>query len=241
VPPTIDDGYGLGVGTSVGALTPALPISTEPNGIPGRVAPPGDREGIAVDDAPLLLALVPQVAAVAPPPGIVAPVPAPIAIPPPSKVVLEPDIPDDALPMAEHVVPVPVIPIVPVGGGLRPGDAISVAPMGIPAGEVGEFGVMPSGEVTPIPGVGLPIPPTWAKAELLPNSAASIAAINARRISISIVMTQRPGRRGHTEPVRRPRSIADPIARCLRDPADFVAGLLRMVECRILLKADLRN
>jgi hypothetical protein len=68
--------------------------------------------------------------------------------------------------------------------------------MGIPAGGTGEPGAMPSGEVAPISVVGLlPIPPTCAKTGLQPKSAASIAAINARRIVISIVLTQRSGRR----------------------------------------------
>ena len=88
--------------------------------------------------------------------------------------------------------PFPVIPIAPVGAGLSPGDASSVAPMGIPAGATGEPGAMPSGEVAPIPGVGLPIPPTCANAGEQPKNAACIAAINARRIMISIV--RRSGR-----------------------------------------------
>jgi hypothetical protein len=102
--------------------------------------------------------------------------------------VLEPDIADDVL---EHVAPLAVIPIeaVPGSAGLIPGDASSVAPMGIPVGATGEPGTIPSGEVAPIPGVGLPIPPTWAKAGLQPKSAASIAAAIARRILILHVLT----------------------------------------------------
>jgi hypothetical protein len=210
VPPGIDDGYGLGVGTTGAALTPALPISTEPNGIPVRAAPPGDTDGIAADDA-ALLELVPHVPEVAAPPGSDVPVPAPIAVPPPSKVVPEPDVPDEGLPAAEHVVPVPVIPIVPVGIGLRPGDASSVEPMGIPVGGTDEPGVIPSGEVAPMPGVGLPIPPTCAKAELPPMSTVSIAAINARRIVVSIVLTQ-PTRPARQRRAKRTISLALPIS-----------------------------
>jgi hypothetical protein len=81
-----------------------------------------------------------------------------------------------------------------VGAGLSPGDASSVAPMGIPAGETGEPGAMPSGEVAPILGIGLPIPPTCANAGMQPKSAACIAAINTRRTMISIVRAQRSGR-----------------------------------------------
>jgi hypothetical protein len=183
VPRSVDDGNGLGVGTSGAALSPPLPISTEPSGIPVRGEPPGDMGDVAA----LPVALVPQAADIAALPG--SDVPVPIPIPPPSKLVLEPDIPDDWLPVVEQLVLLPVIPIevVPVGAGLSPGDASPVAPMGTPVGATAVPGAMPNGEVAPIPGVGLPIPPTCAKAGLQPNSAASIAAANARRIWISIV------------------------------------------------------
>ncbi len=188
MPLPIVEGFGLGVGTTSNGLTPALPISTEPNGIPVRGRPPGD----AGDVAALVVELVPQAPDIAALPG--SDVPVPVPVPPPSKVVLEPDIPDDGLPMTKHVVPSPVIPIVPAGAPLSPGDASSVAPMGIPAGGTGEPAAMPSGEVAPIPGVGLPIPPTCANAGMQPKSAACIAAINTRRIMISIVRAQRSGR-----------------------------------------------
>jgi hypothetical protein len=192
MPLPIVEGFGLGVGTTSNGLTPALPISTEPNGIPVRAAPPGDVGDVAADDEALLLELVPQAPDIAAPPA--NDVPAPVPVPPPSKVVLEPDIPGDGLPVVKHVVPFPVIPNVPAAAGLSPGDASSVAPMGIPAGETGEAGAMPSGEVAPIPGVGLPIPPTCANAGMQPKSAACIAIINTRRIMISIVRAQRSGR-----------------------------------------------
>jgi hypothetical protein len=85
--------------------------------------------------------------------------------------------------MTGQVVPFPVIPIVPGGAGLTPGDVSSVAPMGIPVGATGELGDMPSGEVAPILGVGLPIPPTCATAGVQLKRAACIAAINTRRMS----------------------------------------------------------
>jgi hypothetical protein len=109
---------------------------------------------VAADDEALLLELVPHVPEVAAPLGNDVPVPTPS--PPPSKFVLEPDIPDDGLPMTKHVVPFPVIPIAPAGTPRRPGDVSSVAPMGIPVGGPGEPAAMPRGEVAP--GVGLPIP-----------------------------------------------------------------------------------
>ena len=96
MPLPIVEGFGLGVGTTSNGLTPALPISTEPNGIPVRGAPPGEVGDVAADDEALLLELVPHVPEVAAPPGNV---PVPTPSPPPSKFVLEPDIPDDGLPM----------------------------------------------------------------------------------------------------------------------------------------------
>jgi hypothetical protein len=188
MPLPIVEGFGLGVGTTSNGLTPALPISTEPNGIPVRGRPPGD----AGDVAALLVELVAQAPDNAALPG--SDVPVPVPVPPPSKVVLEPDIPDDGLPVTKHVVPFPVIPIVPAGAPLSPGDASSVAPMGIPAGGTGEPDAMPSGEVALIPGVGLPILPTCANAGMQPKSAACIAAINTCRIMISIIRAQRSGR-----------------------------------------------
>src|SRR5580704_19470650 len=89
MPLPIVEGFGLGAGTTSNGLTPALPISTEPNGIPVRAAPPGD----VGDVAALLVKLLPQAPDSAALPG--SDVPVPIPVPPPSKVVLEPDIPDD--------------------------------------------------------------------------------------------------------------------------------------------------
>jgi hypothetical protein len=91
--------------------------------------------------------------------------------------------------MIGHVVPLPVIPIVPVGAGLTPGDVSSVAPMGIPVGTTCELGAMPRGEVAPILGVWPPIPPTCAKTGVQPRSMACIAAINTRGIMIPNVLT----------------------------------------------------
>jgi hypothetical protein len=48
-------GYGLGAVTTVDGLTPALPVSTEPNGTPIRATPPGDADDVATDDKALLL------------------------------------------------------------------------------------------------------------------------------------------------------------------------------------------
>ena len=148
-------------------LTPALPISNEPNGIPVRAAPPGVVGDVAATDEAMLLEVVPHGPDIAMLPGIDVPVP--IAIPPPSKVVGEPDIADE-------------VPVVVQGNGLSPGDASCVAPMGIPVGATDEPGVMPSGEVAPMPGVGLPIPPTCAKAESQLSSTAAAVTIAKRVI-----------------------------------------------------------
>src|SRR3977135_1769844 len=86
MPLPIVEGFGLGVGTTSNGLTPALPISTEPNGSPVRGAPPGGGGDGAADEEALLLELVPHVPEVAAPPGNV---PVPPASPPPSKFVLE--------------------------------------------------------------------------------------------------------------------------------------------------------
>jgi hypothetical protein len=116
---------------------------------------------------------IPEVAAV-------AAAPVPTAIPPPSKLAVDPNIPDGEVPRVEHDVPLVGVEIVPVtmGPGLTPGDAISVEPRGMPVGETVEPVVMPSGEVAPMLGVGLAIPLTCAMAALQITSAGRTAAIN---------------------------------------------------------------
>jgi hypothetical protein len=73
------------------------------------------------------------------------------------------------------------------GAGLSPGVANSVAPNGTPLGPTGPVAeLMPNGEVTPIPGIGLPIPATCAKTGLQARSVAREAAISSRRMIASI-------------------------------------------------------
>jgi len=81
MPLPVIGGDGMGAGTTSNGLTPALPISTEPNGIPVRAAPPGKVGDVAADNEALLLELVPHVPEVAALPGNV---PVPTPIPPPS-------------------------------------------------------------------------------------------------------------------------------------------------------------
>jgi hypothetical protein len=196
------------VGTAAGELTPRFPISVDPNGIPVRATPPGV---VGVEDAVMLLepephipdmpevcsisevADTPDVAEIAddvespgevviPDAAAVAGAVVPMAIPPPSKLALDPNIDDDAVPRVEHAVPLVGMEIVPVaspGAGLTPGDAISVEPSGMPVGETGEpVAAMPSGEVVPTVGVGLTMPLTCAIAALQMTSAGKIAAIS---------------------------------------------------------------
>jgi len=71
-------------------------------------------------------------------------------------------------------VPLPGIAIVPVelaGSGLTPGDASSVAPIGIPVAPTDVLGLIPNGEVVPSEGVGMT--PTWANAGLHSNGQAA--------------------------------------------------------------------
>jgi hypothetical protein len=192
----IDGGAdGLTERTSGGGLRPPVPSSVEPNGIPTR--PTDDGEPIPVGD---------EADAAGPDTGLLA-IPAQVpdavpAVPPPSKIVVEPDVPavdvsmpDDIpaveLPRPEHALPGTA----PEGDkgdtpdviGLTPGDASSVAPRGIPVGATAGAGPMPSGDVMPSgdkPG-DVPTPPTCAAAGPQPKSAVTTAAINKRVIAVS--------------------------------------------------------
>jgi hypothetical protein len=125
----------------------------------------------------------------------------PAATPPPSKLAVDPNIPDGEVPKVEHVVLLPGIAIAPVtvGAGLTPGDAISVAPSGMPVGDTAKPVPMPSGEVAPMVGVGLAIPLTCAMAALQTKSAGRTAAIN--EILTGVLRLQTASRR------RTPASI----------------------------------
>jgi hypothetical protein len=183
--PTV--GNTLIVGTAAAELTPRLLISIEPNGIPVRALPPdvvGDVD-VGVDDEAILLEPAPHIPddpdvcsapedvdipddvdvpdiAVVPDVAAVAGAADPAATPPPSKLAVDPNIPDGEVPVVEHVVPLPGIEIVPVtplvGPGLIPGDASSVAPIGIPVPPTDTPGLLPSGEVMPSEGVGATAP-----------------------------------------------------------------------------------
>jgi hypothetical protein len=148
------------------------------------------------------VAVVPAVAGVA----------VPVAIPPPSKVAVDPNIPEGAVPRVEHVVPLLGIAVVPgekVGAGLIPGDASSVEPSGIPVGETVEPVPIPSGEVAPMVGVGVAIPVTCATATLLTNSTGITEAINANLIPVPGLPAASPPR----EPMSRSFATIQPGAR----------------------------
>jgi hypothetical protein len=199
-------GVTLNVGTAAAELTPRFPISVDPIGIPVRGPPPGvvGDVDVGVEDAAMLLdpephipdmpevcsmpevVDIPDVADIPddvdiPDVAAVAGAAVPIAIPPPSKLAVDPNIDDGAVPMVEHVVLLLGIASVPVaspGAGLTPGDAISVEPRGMPVGETAEPVPIPSGEVAPRVGVGVAIPLTCAMATLQTTRAGKIAAIN---------------------------------------------------------------
>lgn len=214
------------VGTAAAELTPRLPISVEPSGIPVRAVPPGAMGDVDVgvdEDATLLepephipdnpdvcsipdvvdipeLDEVPDIAVesdMAPVAGGVLPT----VIPPPSKPEVDPNIPVGEVPKVEQPVPaiVPVAVIVPVvGAGLTPGEAISVAPSGIPVPPTDVVGPIPSGEVASSEGVA-GIVPIWARAGLNPEMDRTTAIMTACFIGmflncIAWRLTRRVGR-----------------------------------------------
>ena len=158
------------IGTAAAELTPRLPISVEPIGMPVRGTPPGVVGAVGVDDAARLpepaphMLWVPDVSIRADVGGIpddiagvaiaLCGVTVPTGMPPPSKLAADPNIVDGAVPMVEHTV-LPMMPVEGSGAGLTPGDAISVAPNGMPVPPTGALGTMPSGEVAESEGVGI--------------------------------------------------------------------------------------
>jgi hypothetical protein len=199
-------GNAVGSGTAGVELMPRLPISNEANGILVRAPPPSvvGEVDVGADDAARLLEPEPHIPdipdvssipedaedvdiAVVPEDDAVAGTAVPTAIPPPSKLAVDPNISEGGVAVVEHAVPllvvgIVIVPVTPVGNGLSPGDVISVAPNGIPVGELVEPVVMPSGEVAPIIGVGVTVPSngssTCAIARLPTRSAGSTVIIS---------------------------------------------------------------
>jgi hypothetical protein len=156
------------IGTGAAELTPRLPISVEPIGMPVRGTPPGVVGAVGVDDAARLPAPAPHMlwvpdvsirAEVGEIPDddiaiVLGGVTVPTGMPPPSKLVADPNIVEGAVPMVEHTV-LPMMPVVGSGIGLTPGEVISVAPNGMPVPPTGALGTMPSGDVAESEGVGI--------------------------------------------------------------------------------------
>jgi hypothetical protein len=173
----------------VGADDAARLLEPEPHipDIPDVSSIPEDAEDVGIADV-IDVADVDDVdIAVVPEDDAVAGAAVPTAIPPPSKLAVDPNISEGGVAVVEHAVPLPVVgivivPVTPVGNGLSPGDVISVAPNGIPVGELVEPVVMPSAEVAPIIGVGVTVPSngssTCAIARLPTRSAGSTVAIS---------------------------------------------------------------
>ncbi len=159
------------IGTAAAELTPRLPISVEPIGMPVRGTPPDVVGDVGADDAATLLEPAPHMlwlpdvsirADVAGIPDddiagiaiVLGGVTVPTGMPPPSKLAADPNIDDGAVPIVEHTV-LPMMPVEGSGAGLTPGEVISVAPNGMPVPPTGAPGTMPSGEVTESEGVGI--------------------------------------------------------------------------------------
>lgn len=202
-----------GIGTGAAELTPRLPISDEPSGMPGGGTPPAAVDD-GLDDAVTLVepephmpdipdvstvpdspdvgetaGIMPGVAAVSPAIAPVAGIDDPGAIPPPSKLADDPNIWVGAVPTVEQTVPVLGIAIVPVAGattGLTPGVESSVAPSGMPVGPTGAPMVLPNGDVAPTVGVGDAMPVTCAKAALPMSSVGRITAASAILINMTL-------------------------------------------------------
>jgi hypothetical protein len=167
VTPTV--GNTLIVGTAAAELTPRLPISNDPNGIPVRATPPGavGAVDVGVDDEATLLEPaphIPDIPAVSSIPEVVdtpdvlktfaevdipdvdapdiaALADAPVPIPPPSKLAVDPNIDDGEVPTVEHAVPLVVLGI----------EIVPVTPVGT--------GLSPA-EVISVDPSGMPVGPT---------------------------------------------------------------------------------
>jgi hypothetical protein len=186
----------LGTGTPMGALTPEVPSSVAPSGIvlPLPMVPsPDPAAGVAA---------VPAAAPVVPEPQVL-PVVEPGVAPPPSKVELDPEIPlpEPVIPELDPVIPVldPTVPVMgvvapkhdmPPASGLIPPVLSSVAPSGMPTDPEGVLKfIVPSGDVAPMPGMGL----TCAKLLAPPRRTMTAAMARIRRIEASLCLRTQAG------------------------------------------------
>jgi hypothetical protein len=188
------------IGTAAPPLTPRPAISVDASGIPVLATPPATSGEVDVgveDDARLPepaphipdnpeVSGMPEVAATAV--DVEIPDVAPSGMPPPSKLAVDPNMAEGALPSVEHIAPLgaAIVPVAPEGSGLRPEEVISVEPNGIPTGATAAAGPMPtpmpSGEVAPMTGAGVAIAATCASAALQSRTTGMIAAISATEL-----------------------------------------------------------
>jgi hypothetical protein len=188
----ISGANGFGASATDGGLSPPTAISVEPMGIP--TLPTDETEPAAVGDDAIADPGSPALALGVQPPEADPDMPPPSNKLEPSAV--EPpvfmELPDVEVPIpgsvceaepSEQVAMPPTSGNVPDIVGLTPGDASSVAPMGILIGGTGEPGPTPSGEVMPNVGPGNTlIPPTCAETEPQPKRTAAVVATTWRVI-----------------------------------------------------------
>jgi hypothetical protein len=164
-----------------------------------------DVPGIAVGSVVAGVASVPVVPDVAmlPVVGAVAGAAVPGAVPPPSKLAVDPNIPDSDIPPVEQpllviapVVGIAIVPVTPpVGAGLTPSELTSVEPSGIPVVPTDPLAPIPSGEVAPSEGTavsGSSGSSTWANAGPAHNKHQPVARINNGLMKVSPMRAEAP-------------------------------------------------
>jgi hypothetical protein len=190
------------VDTDVGVDDEAMLLEPEPHipdipevSIPDVDVPNGtdicgdvDVPGVAVGSVVAAVGSVPVVPVVAATAGAAVPG----AVPPPSKLALDPNMPDDEVPTVEHdvaiapVVGIAIVPVTPlVGAGLTPSVVISVESSGIPAAPTDPMGPMPSGVVLPSEGIAVSGSSTWANTGLAHSNGQAVATIKKRFMEVS--------------------------------------------------------
>jgi hypothetical protein len=160
---------------------PAVVVGHRPDAVP--VKPPPSKTAVDVpvpDDVPVMdvLVAVPVLEVLA----LEVPI---VELPVPTDVGGMPPMPPHR--MAEEVA---VPGVDPVAAGLTPVVPIPVAPSGMFVGGTGAPRPMPSGDVNPMDGVPVAVPPTCARAEPQPKRNAAVVTIEKRVI---IVRPSLPG------------------------------------------------
>jgi hypothetical protein len=199
------------VGTAAAELTPRLPISNDPSGIPVRATPPGAMGAVEVgvdDEATLLEPAphIPDIPAVSSIPEVVdvpdvlkraveseipdvdapdiAALPVtPVPIPPPSKLAVDPNIDDGEVPTVEHAVPLAVFGI----------EIVPVTPVGTGLSPAEVISVEPRG--IPVAATGVPelkpsgeVVPRVGVVDIAPTCA--VALLQTRNIGSTTAMNE---------------------------------------------------